>query len=1307
MALQLHQVGLVDLLESDRRPTFVVAVDSATETPSSPRTSTPIPTDEPAPPSIAYSNPSLTSSPDLLNQLFSNQKGDHQRFWEWIVASGGPSPTGKSTGDDHLGSSAVWHLDRLWSKTVIRGLWVVVGANDEPPSSVRPPTMLQPAPVTTREPDAPPPSLTPSHRPASPLATPAPAQAPSPTPAETPQSKPAPNNDLPGLNSYLDEDQLEFLNVVSRLDWAATPIGVESAWPSRLRQMFYQIITDSHPTAIYWGNDRVVIYNSAFSKLCGSKHPDLLGKPAPKSDSGAHGLIQSPIELFTTRSEWTAVQDEATMFIRNDMGQLTETHVDSSIMPILDSGECVGYLHSLQDVTDSQLWERRMNMLFDLSDALLEAEDVKSYWQTILGGLEAHASPYDVPLAALYSVECRHPTISESSLLSSPSTPKTCRLEGSIGVPVGHPLIPETFNLRSSEIGLGPQFKAAFDTRELVILQTADGTLPPEMMSGVALRGFGDECSTVVICPIQPTKKNDPLGLLLLGLNPRRPFNQSYKRYISLMNKKLSAYLASAILLESSVGDDTTIANGRPLDHEYPSQTSPERAHTPPTPLNLRLDLDKSFSHPSNGSIDISTRHPDLGPLVPHSPLIPDNTSIHSIGSKAPEPEKLQRMTDLVTVGISETDLKGRLLVANKTFFELCGISKVDDLDSTDIRPWDVCVPDDSKAVLHESLDRLIKDGMPQTVEMRLNTFYSAPGTLGSQDKAPRWVLATFMPLQAPDGSIHSIHGCFSDVSSQKWQVESERRRKEEALESKRQQENFMDMTSHEMRNPLGAITHCADAIASALTQVQERVRAGTAPGTPSDAAANSHSLSDGPHDSEDGRGEPCRTIDECIDNAETIIACAQHQKRIIDDLLTVSKLDSKLVAVTPCTVDPVVMVRNALKMFEVEAKRIQVDLKMTVDPSFTELGYEYFDFDPSRAKQVLINLLTNALKFTKNRPVRNVSVHVKACKSRPTDETSCVRFMPPSSDEPENPQPALVGRKNPVYLMFEVKDSGRGLSADEMRHLFNRFQQASSFTHVKHGGSGLGLFISRRLTELQNGAIGVSSAPRCGSTFVFFIEAYLPSEEAVKETALAVSPHDAAIMEMGRKSTAREVVRRAPSKRASAPNFASQRSESQPPANGTRKLDGILIVEDNTINQQVAQRGLSHKGFKVDVASDGVEALDKLQMSRHFKESGPVVGAEEKKPIPFNLVLMDIEMPVQDGLTCARKIRELEAGGAVFREAGGRIPIIAVSAHAKREQVDAALGAGCDDVLVKPYRMAELMEKIEGIESKVVEVRQ
>lgn len=1290
MAQQLHQVGLVDLLESDPRPTFVVAVDSAIPTSVS--------TGEPRElPSIAYSNPSLISYPNLLDSLSSHREADYQQFWKWVVAPVSSSLTGTPAEHEDLKRTSFWHLKLLWTKSIVRGSWVVVGANDEPPPE-RQLKMLEPAPAASiceSDVPLPAPSLRPAERATSPVAAAAPTTTPtlSSTPIGTSESKPATNSDLPALNSYLDQDKLAFLDVVSGVDWASTPIGKEDAWPPRLRQIFCQIMADSHPNVIYWGEERVIIYNHAFSKLCGAQHPAALGKPTTKVESSIQGPIQSPLELFAQRNELTTVQNEATIYVSDGAGNLTETHVDSCIMPVLDAGECVGFLHSLQDVTDSRLWERRTNMLFELGDALLEAQDVKSYWQTVLAGLEAYGSPHDVLMAALYSVECHHPTISETSLLLPPSATKTCRLEGSVGVPDGHILTPDTFDLLNPESGLCAHFKRAFDTRELTLLQTSDGTLPTDLMDKIVSRGFSDKCSTAVICPIQPTKKNDPMGLLLLGLSPRRPFDKAYRRYVSLMNKKLSAYLASAILLESSVADDMTISNGRSSENDDPIQLSPDRTTMPPTPTKLRFDLEKpQHHHLLNGSIDIP-RHSDLISAVPQSPLLPDNNSIHdSIGSKAAEPEKLQRMTDLVTVGISETDLNGRLLVANKTFFELCGIPKVDDLDLTDIRPWDVCVPEDGKAALHESLDRLIKDGMPQTVEMRLNTFCSTPGSLGSQDKAPRWVLATFMPLQSPDGSIHSIHGCFSDVSNQKWQVESERRRKEEALESKRQQENFMDMTSHEMRNPLGAITHCADAIASALAHVQEKAKA-TTTGVP---AAPPHPA-DGVSETEDHQGESSRIIDECIDNAETIIACAQHQKRIIDDLLTVSKLDSKLVAVTPCTVDPVVMVRNALKMFEVEAKRIQVDLKMTVDESFTNMGYEYFDFDPSRAKQVLINLLTNALKFTKNRPVRSVSVTIKASKSRPTDETSCVRFMPPSSDEPENPQPALVGRKNPVYLMFEVKDSGRGLSAEEMRHLFNRFQQASSFTHVKHGGSGLGLFISRRLTELQNGAIGVSSTPKCGSTFVFFIEAYLPSEEAVKETALAISPGDAAIMELGRKGPAREMLHRTPSKRASAPAFASRTGEPRTPMTALSKLDGILIVEDNVINQQVAQRGLSQKGFRVDVASDGLEALEKLQTSRHARESGDVAGPE-KRPVPFDLVLMDVEMPVQDGLTCARKIRELEASGTVFAAAGGRIPIIAVSAHARREQVIAALGAGCDDVLVKPYRMMELFEKIEAI---------
>ena len=96
--------------------------------------------------------------------------------------------------------------------------------------------------------------------------------------------------------------------------------------------------------------------------------------------------------------------------------------------------------------------------------------------------------------------------------------------------------------------------------------------------------------------------------------------------------------------------------------------------------------------------------------------------------------------------------------------------------------------------------------------------------------------------------------------------------------------------------------------------------------------------------------------------------------------------------------------------------------------------------------------------------------------------------------------------RVGPVFLLFEVKDTGQGLSDEEKKSLFQRFVQASSRTHVKYGGSGLGLFISRRLTELQNGAIGVASQPGVGSTFAFYIEAYVPSPAALRDAENSAS---------------------------------------------------------------------------------------------------------------------------------------------------------------------------------------------------------
>ncbi|KAF7552697.1 hypothetical protein G7046_g7334 [Stylonectria norvegica] len=556
------------------------------------------------------------------------------------------------------------------------------------------------------------------------------------------------------------------------------------------------------------------------------------------------------------------------------------------------------------------------------------------------------------------------------------------------------------------------------------------------------------------------------------------------------------------------------------------------------------------------------------------------------------------------------------------------------------------------------------------------------------------------MPVKSSEGVIQSFTGCLSDVSLQKWQLEQEKLRKEEAIESKRQQENFIDMTSHEMRNPLSAILHCTDAIIASLARVQD-ITANPVPLTPT---RNHNGL---PDQSPDGKrsDEEKRLLEDSIENAETIVTCAQHQKRIVDDILTMSKLDSKLLAVTPCTVNPVQIVNDALKMFEVEARRVDIELTSFVDKSYTDLGYDYLDLDPSRVKQVLINLLTNALKFTKSGKTRNVTIGVKGSLEPPGAKLTTVQFIPRFCDlSEEYDQPALKGRSNPVYLTFEVKDTGQGLTAMEMGNLFNKFVQASAKTHIKYGGSGLGLFISRRLTELQNGAIGVSSQPGVGSTFAFYIEAYLPSVESRTE-ALATAA--AARLVSGGDYSENGTKHGSGSR-------GSRLSLNQNPG-GNSRLDGILIVEDNLINQQITRRGLTDRGYSVDVANHGIEALDKLRRCQAVLLKGGKEGSDEVEdsraigspramgspspmPIAINLVLMDIEMPIQDGLTCTRHIRELEQKGEIFCASGGRIPIIAVTANARPEQINEAKQAGCDDVLVKPYRIPELIETMQVV---------
>lgn len=255
--------------------------------------------------------------------------------------------------------------------------------------------------------------------------------------------------------------------------------------------------------------------------------------------------------------------------------------------------------------------------------------------------------------------------------------------------------------------------------------------------------------------------------------------------------------------------------------------------------------------------------------------------------------------------------------------------------------------------------------------------------------------------------------------------------------------------------------------------------------------AATKEGLEVAVNNSRKGRESSEDVISSAIDSAQTISLCAQHQKRIVDDILTLSKLDSQLLLVTPVDAQPVTVAQRALKMHEGELQTADIQLKFVVDDSYRALGIDWVRFDPSRVLQVLINLTTNAIKFTTMESKRTIIVTIAASKQKPSQsESRIVNYFASRKKPGELSEDKDWGNGEEVYIHFAVQDTGRGLDEQEKKMLFLRFSQASPRTHVQYGGSGLGLFISRELTELQGGEIGVSSEAGVGSTFAFFVKA-------------------------------------------------------------------------------------------------------------------------------------------------------------------------------------------------------------------------
>jgi CheY-like chemotaxis protein len=336
----------------------------------------------------------------------------------------------------------------------------------------------------------------------------------------------------------------------------------------------------------------------------------------------------------------------------------------------------------------------------------------------------------------------------------------------------------------------------------------------------------------------------------------------------------------------------------------------------------------------------------------------------------------------------------------------------------------------------------------------------------------------------------------------------------------------------------------------------------------------------------------------------------------------------------------------------------------------------------------------------------------------------------------------------NLIFLQFSVTDTGRGLSEEERATLFTRFSQASPRTHIHYGGSGLGLFISRRLTELQGGAIGLSSQPRVGSTFSFYIKTrrikpamrrigslpnVLPEDIRHRpETPLTNVSRPPPPLRIpshctddGRSITppSPRLFRQSPFHRRSSlaslerPSEDVELSYLQDIPESRKASDPlhVLVVEDNLVNQRVLAKQLRNLGCVVSVANHGREALEFLERTVHWNRDPSNTYPTSRRssyhipcteplpyshddafdiPVKLSMVLMDWEMPIMNGLEAVRQIRLLENNGVML----GRVPVIGVTANVRQQQIQTAMEAGMDDVVRKPFRVPELLVRMKGI---------
>ncbi len=354
--------------------------------------------------------------------------------------------------------------------------------------------------------------------------------------------------------------------------------------------------------------------------------------------------------------------------------------------------------------------------------------------------------------------------------------------------------------------------------------------------------------------------------------------------------------------------------------------------------------------------------------------------------------------------------------------------------------------------------------------------------------------------------------------------------------------------------------------------------------------------------------GDPNASLDARADALDTIRRNGEHLLEVINDILDLSKIEAGVMSIerVECHVDR--LLADVLSLMQVRAASRGLALRA----EFANPIPETILSDPTRLRQILINLIGNAVKFTERGSVRVVV-------SSPPDARGA-----PSSDQ----------------LVFEVIDTGIGMTPEQTLNLFQPFFQADSSTTRRFGGTGLGLTISRRLAGLLGGSITAESEPGVGSVFKLTISA--PPAPNARHIALP------GLL---------------------APSHATAAPPTLPVGQPLQAMS-ILLAEDGPDNQRLVRRILERAGAAVEVAENGQVALDTaLDRWRAGRR--------------FDVILMDMQMPVMDGYNATRRLRQERYPG----------PVVALTAHAMGADRERCLAAGCDEYATKPIDHRSLIQ--------------